>query len=58
MEVMFIKKYVDITTYAAPVEIEITTKGYLLDEVTGRIEIEELNVTLEGVPAGYYAPVK
>lgn len=36
-------------------------EGFLVDEVTGRIEMTEgfeSTITLQGVPSSYYAPVR
>ena len=56
--IMFIKNYDDNSTFDQVVEIKQLMQGELLDEVTGRVYINELDVEIEGVPNSIYAFVE
>ena len=58
MDVMFVKDYIDVGTYNMPVLVPATTIGVLLDEVTSKIYIDEVKITLEFVDKGAYAPLR
>lgn len=62
MRIIFIKEYVDKTTFDNWVKIEEGEEATLIDEVEGKVEFTkgftEPRVVLEGVPAGCYLPVR
>ncbi len=57
MKIMFVKDYIDLS-FDSPIFIDKATEGILLNEVTGKIYIEEIKVTLEDVESTYYALLK
>lgn len=61
MRIIFVKEYIDKTSFDNWVIITPGEEGLLLDEVNGNIEMIEGFVSptvLEGVPSGSYLPVR
>ena len=61
MNIIFTKQYIDKTNFDKWIIISMGEEGFLVDEVTGRIEMTEgfeYTITLQGVPSSYYAPVR
>jgi len=61
MRVIFVKEYIDKTSFDNWVIITPGEEGLLLDEYNGNVEMTEGFVrptVLEGVPAGCYLPVR
>lgn len=59
MRIVFVKKYVDMETYAQYVDIDVGYEAELLDEVTGRVMLTEgyeFPLEIEYVPASVYVP--
>lgn len=58
MRIIFAKSYTDKESFDNWFTVAKGEKGFLVDEVTGRIELEEGGVTLEGVPSSCYVPLR
>lgn len=58
MTIIFAKDYTDKDSFDFWYTVYRGEKGFLVDEATGRVEVEAGKVTLEGVPATCYVPCR